>query len=78
MYTSDCVSHTQYENLISYYKDFDIDEMGYIPELKLSLCEIIIGANLPEPEVNYPLLVNLTNQTFGVDIINWSKVDKIR
>ena len=78
MYTSDSISYTQYENLISYYKDFDINEMGYIPELKLSLFEIIIGANLPEPEVNYPLLVNLTNQTFGVDIINWSKVDKIR
>lgn len=77
-YTSDDISYTQYGDLISYYKDFQIDETGYIPELKIRIDEIIVGANLPQPETNYPLLVNLSNKTFGVSIINWSEVDKFR
>ena len=77
-YTSDDISYTQYGDLICYYKDLIIDEKGRIPELGIRIEEIIVGANLPQPEVNYPLLVNLTYKTFGVSIINWSDVDKLR
>lgn len=78
IHSSDDISYTQYEDLISYYKDLKIDEKGCIPELGIRIEEIIIGANLPQQEVNYPLLVNLTYKTFGVSIINWSDVDKLR
>lgn len=78
LHSSDDISYTQYEDLISYYKDLKIDEKGYIPELGIRIEEIIVGANLPQREVNYPLLVNLTYKTFGVSIINWSEVDKLR
>ena len=78
LYSSDDISCTQYEDLISYYKDLKIDEKGCIPELGIRIKEIIVGANLPQREVNYPLLVNLTCKTFGVSIINWSEVDKLR
>ena len=78
VYSSEYVSYTQYEDLISYYKDLKIDDMGRIPELGIRIEEIILGANLPQREVNYPLLVYLTHKTFGVSIINWSEVDKLR
>ena len=78
LHSSDDISFTQYENLISYYKDLKIDEKGCIPELGIRIVEIIVGANLAQREVNYPLLVNLTYKTFGVSIINWSEVDKLR
>lgn len=78
LYSSDDISYTQYEGLISYYKDLKIDEKGFIPRLGIRIEEIIVGANMPQREVNYPLLVNLTYNTFGVSVINWSEVDKLR
>ena len=78
LHSSDNISYTQYEDLISYYKDLKIDEKGCISELGIRIEEIIVGANLAQREVNYPLLVNLTYKTFGVSIINWSEVDKLR
>ena len=78
LHFSENISYTQYGDIISYYKDLKIDETGCIPELGIRIEEIIVGANLPQREVNYPLLVNLTYKTFGVSIINWSDVDKLR
>ena len=78
LHSSDDISFTQYEELISYYKDLKIDEKGCIPELGIRIEEIIVGANLPQREVNYPLLVNLTYKNFGVSIVNWSEVDNLR
>jgi hypothetical protein len=78
LHSSDDISLTQYEGLISYYKDLKIDEKGCIPELGIRIEEIIVGANLPQREVNYPLLVNLTYKNFGVSIVNWSEVDNLR
>lgn len=71
------LSWTMYGNLISPYRDFSLIN-GRFEELGLRICSVTIGAKIPNFEVNYPLLVELTNKTFGVELINISEHNKFR
>lgn len=62
----------KYGDLVSYYHDFNFKELGLVLE------SVYIGRNLPNWDVNYPLLVDLTNRKLGVSCINNSKVDLLR
>ena len=62
----------KYGNLVSFYKDYDFEELGIEPS------SLYIGSNLPNWDVNYPLLVDMANRYLGITIICNSKVDKLR
>lgn len=68
---------TKYGNLISPYKDFSISDKN-IEGIDIKLIELTIGAKLPNFSVNYPLLVDMTNRNFGLDMINISEHNKFR
>lgn len=68
----------KYGDLSSYCCDYNIDNDGTINPLGLTLNEVILGKNLPNKDVNYPLIVDILNQRYGVKYINWSQVDALR
>lgn len=68
----------KYGDLISYCRDYDMEANANIKDLDLKLQEVTLGRNLPNPDINYPLIVDALNREFGVDIVNWSKVDALR
>lgn len=71
------VKMTHYGNLISVYKDFSIkgDEFN---RLGVTAQQLVIGANLPNSDVNYPLLISKSKEVLGIEKFSKSKVDKIR
>lgn len=62
----------KYGNLVSFYKDYDFEELGIKPS------SLYIGSNLPNWDVNYPLLVDMAHRYLGITAINNSGVDKLR
>lgn len=71
------LSWAKYGNLLSPYRDFSFNG-NYCELIDIQIHSLLIGAKLPNFEVNYPLLVDLTNRVFNVSIINLSKEDKFR
>lgn len=67
----------KYGNLISPYKDFTILN-GKLEDLDIKLISLEIGGKLPNFEVNYPLLVDMTNRNIGISHINISEHNKFR
>lgn len=63
---------TKYGDLISFYHDFSLEELGIVAN------SLYIGSNLPHRDINYPLLVDLSNRILNIHIINNSEVDKLR
>lgn len=68
----------KYGDLISYCHDYDIEPNGNIKDLDMKLYDVILGRNLPNSDINYPLIVDALKREFGVDIVNWSMVDSLR
>ena len=68
----------KYGDLMSFCHDYEIESNGYIKDLDLKLHEVVLGRNLPNPDINYTLIVDALNREFGVDIVNWSEVDALR
>lgn len=68
----------KYGDLISYCCDYNIDNDSTIKPLGLKIHEVILGKNMPNKDVNYPLIVDTLNQRYGVKYINWSQVDALR
>lgn len=67
-----------YGDLMSYCHDYEIESNGNIKDLDLKLHEVTLGTNLPNPDINYPLIVDALKRELGVGIVNWSKVDALR
>lgn len=63
---------TKYGNLISFYNDYEFQDLGIQPS------SLYVGSNLPNWDVNYPLLVDMAKRYLGIATINNSKVDKLR
>ena len=73
----DDLSWAKYENILSPYRDFSfIKNECELIDIKLS--SVWIGAKLPNIDVNYPLLVELTNKHLHTSVINISKQNKFR
>ena len=62
----------KYGNLVSFYNDYDFKELGIKPS------SLYIGSNLPNWDVNYPMLVDMAHRYLGITEINNSGVDKLR
>ena len=63
---------TKYGDLISFYKDYVFSDLEIKPET------LYIGSNLPQRDVNYPLIVDIANRKLNIHIINNSSVDQLR
>lgn len=62
----------KYGNLISFYKDYKISDLNITPT------SLYIGSNLPNRDVNYPLLVDIAKRLLHVFSVNNSIVDQLR
>lgn len=62
----------KYGNLISFYNDYKISELAIKP------ASLYIGSNLPNRDVNYPLLVDIAKRLLHVFAVNNSSVDQLR
>ena len=62
----------KYGNLISFYKDYKISDLNITPT------SLYIGSNLPNRDVNYPLLVDIAKRLLHVSSVNNSIVDQLR
>lgn len=62
----------KYGNLISFYNDFKISDLAIKPT------SLYIGSNLPNRDVNYPLLVDIAKRLLHVSAVNNSSVDQLR
>lgn len=71
------LSWTKYGDLLSLYRDFTFNG-NRCELLEIQMNRLIIGAKLPNFDVNYPILVDLTNRIFNVSNILISKEDKFR
>lgn len=72
------LSYTIYgDNLICAYRDFKFDNYDF-GRLGIKPVELIIGANMPNQDVNFPLLVHLSFKKFGIKAVNRSKQNKKR
>lgn len=66
---------TLYGDLLSYYKDYDYDKSRKkFGGIEISPVSLIIGDNLPNKDVNFPLLVALSHEKFGIVDITQSSV----
>ena len=63
---------TKYGDLISFYKDYVFSDSEIKPET------LYIGSNLPQRDVNYPLIVDIANRMLNIHIINNSSMDQLR
>lgn len=62
----------KYGNLISFYNDYKISDLAIKP------ASLYIGSNLPNRDVNYPLLVDIAKRLLHVSAVNNSSVDQLR
>lgn len=60
---------TKYGDLISFYKDYNFSDLEIKP------VTLYIGSNLPQRDVNYPLIVDIANRKLKIHVINNSRVD---
>lgn len=63
---------TKYGDLISFYKDYNFSDLEIKP------VTLYIGSNLPQRDVNYPLIVDIANRKLKIHVINNSRVDQLR
>jgi len=70
--TEEDLSWAKYGNLLSPYRDFSL-KGNRCEVIEIEMNNILIGAKLPNFEVNYPLLVDLTNRIFNINQINISE-----
>ena len=61
-----------YGDLISYYREYELKELDLEP-----VC-LWIGANMPNKDVNFPIICQLAKCHLGINEINFSKCDKYR
>lgn len=61
-----------YGNIITYYRDYPFDD------LELKPVGLLIGAMLPNQDVNFPILCELAYKKLGINEINISKCNKFR
>ena len=62
----------KYGNLISFYNDYKISDLAIKPT------SLYVGSNLPNRDVNYPLLVDIAKRLLHVSAVNNSSVDQLR
>lgn len=70
--SNDKLEFTKYHDTISFYHDFDYDEIAVRPRI------LYVGANLPNMDINFPLLVDLSKRELNINLYEISKVDTLR
>lgn len=70
--SDDDLSFTKYGDIISFYHDYEFDEVGLRPSI------LYIGANVPNMDINFPLLVDMSQRELGIRTFLKSGVDKLR
>ena len=71
-YDKEDIEFDLYGNLITYYHDYQFDELGLKP------VGLLVGAMLPNQDVNFPLLCELAINKLGIKEILISKCNKFR
>lgn len=71
-YDKEDIEFDLYGNLITYYHDYQFDELGLKP------VGLLVGAMLPNQDVNFPLLCELAKEKLEIREINISKCNKFR
>lgn len=61
-----------YGNLLTYYHDYKFEELGLKP------VGLLVGAMLPNKDLNFPLLCELAQEKLNINEVNISKCDKFR
>lgn len=66
------VELARYGNTLAMYRDYAFNEVA------LQLTSIIVGSNLPNKDINFPIIASKAKEVFDVDIVDFSRVNKLR
>lgn len=68
-----------YGNLLCHYRDYKFDkDTCSFEEIEISPISLIIGDNLPNKDVNVPLLISLSKDVFGIPSVQTSDIKCFR
>lgn len=77
--TNDNLEIAYYDGLLCHYKDYKYNKEKYhFDEIGIMPVSLVIGHNVPNLDVNYPLLTNLSYEVFRITDITRNRNDSLR